>query len=284
MPEPTKTPDEMSDEELEAFINGEELEEKPAEEPEKQGDEKPEIPEEKEEPEEKPEEKPEDEEEEPEDKPEEKPASRREQLRISQLLERIKENGGKPQDELEKPTKPEGIKYEDELDGDEETIKRLNDDREKYGQDLYEQGRKEAAALSARQDAFEFKSMLTTEEPRVLAKYKFMDKDSDDFDKELTSAMVGKYLNFVGFDDQTKAAKNPVSYYEFVDSEMEFIQATAEKMTRESQTNLTTQVANTGLRPSGSSPSKSLNLNKAPEDMSNEELDAIIAQTIPQRK
>lgn len=285
MADSTKNPADMSDEELDAIINGEELEEaEPAEAPEEQG-ENPETP--KDEPAEADEEEAELEEtkEVPEEESEEKPMSRRETLRVNQLLARLKESGGTPQEkETPEQTKPTGIKYEDELDADDETIKTLNADREKYGQDLYAQGRKEAEELKARQDAFEFRSMLTSEEPAVLRKYSFMDKDSDDFDNEATSAMVGKYLNFVGFDTDTNVAKNPMSYYEFVDSEMEFAQALAEKMTRESQTNLTKQVANTGLRPSGSAPSKGLNLSKAPEDMTDEELDAVISQSIPNRR
>lgn len=126
--------------------------------------------------------------------------------------------------------------------------------------------------------------MLQAEEPYVLSKYTFMDKDSQDFDQEATSAMVAKYLNFVGFDEETKVARNPISYKEFVDAEMEFVQALAEKMARETQENVTRQAAQTGLRPSGAAPSKSLNLNKAPEDMTDEELDAIIAQSVPQKR
>lgn len=289
MATPAKSPEEMSDEELTAYLNGEELEEKPEEIPE-QG--KPEAPKEEEEQEEQPEEKkPEEKKEEDtevsekETEEEKKPVSRREQLRVNQLLEKLKSEGsGKPQEKAPEKQKPEAIKYEDELDADDDTLKKLNEDREKYAEERYQEGLRQAKALEDRQNAFEFRSMLQSDEPRVLGKYSFMDKESNDFDQEATSAMVAKYLNFVGFDEESKTAKNPVSYYEFVEAEMEFVQALAEKMARETRDNVTKQVANTGLRPSGSSPSRGLDLTKPAEDMSDEELDAVIASVIPSKR
>ena len=274
MDEPTKTPAEMTDEELDAYLSGEELVEKPVDP----------VPEDKETPEEE-EEKPEDKEEEPEkeepevpqEEPEEKP-SRRQQLRINQLLEKLKESGKTPEEqEPSQPTKPTGIKYEEELDADEDVIKNLNDDREKFGQEMYQQGLAQANALKQQQDAFEFRHMLTQEEPIVLQKYPFMDKDSDQYDEQYAAAMVEKYFDDIQFDANTRTARRPVSYLEYVESQMEFAAALAEKMARESHENVVKQAANTGLRPSGSSPSKGVNLNKAPEDMTDEELDAAIA-------
>lgn len=280
MAEPTKNPADMSDEELNAIINGEDLEDKP-DTPE-QGKE-PEAPEdvedkEKEEPEEE-EEAEEPEEEEPEDKPEDKPPSRREQLRINQILERIKNNegGGQPQDEPSKTKQtPTGIKYEDELDADEETITRLNADRENYAEERYKEGLRQAEALKQQQDAFEFKQMLTGDEPRVLAKYSFMDSNSEDYQPKVAEAIVSKYFDIARFNPETKVAANPISYLEFVEAEVEFAQEIAARTIEESRENITKQAAQTGLRPSGSSPGKSLDLSKSPEDMSNEELDAFL--------
>jgi len=289
MAEPiTKSPEEMTDDELDAYLNGEDVVEKPDESPE-QG--KPEAPEDEEKPEDKPEEKPAEDEEEPEkpeDKPEdeeEKPVSRREQLRVNQLLERIKsESGGKPQEKPSEKPKPEGLKYEDELDADEETLQKLNDDREQYAEKRYQQGLEQAKALEDRQNAFEFRQMLASEEPIVLQKYPFLDSKSPEFDEQIATALVSKYFQDTGFDAETKTAKNHISYLEYAEAQIELSTVIAEKMARETQENVTRQAGQTGLRPSGSTPSKSLNLNKAPEDMTDEELDAIIAQSVPPRR
>lgn len=290
MAEDIKRPEDMTDEELNAFLGEkpqEDIEEKPEKPEESETTEKKEEEtEEQEKEEEKHEEeaKPEDKEEKPVE--EEKPISKRQQYRIDQLIEKLKQNGVDPEEQVpskKEPTKPEGLKYEEELDADEETIKSLNDDREKYGQSMYEQGLKEAEALKQWQNAFEFKQMLIAEEPRVLAKYSFMDKDSEDYDEAAARAMVSKYFNFTGFDANTKTAANPVSYLEYVDSEMELAQALAERMSRETRENVTKQAAQTGIRPNGSAPTRKLDLTKAPGDMSDEELDAFLAQVIPKK-
>lgn len=287
---PNKAPEDMTDEELDAVLSGEPIE---GEVPEEVPEPKPEETETPKETEEKPkdeEEKPKEDEEEETPKPkedeEEKPVvSHRQERRISQLIEKLKKSGVETEEPAPKKTekKPEGIKYDEELDADEETITRLNDDREKYAEQRYQEGLRQAEAMQVRQDAFEFRSMLQTEEPRVLQKYPFMDKDSAEFDEENTAEMVAEYMDFVGFDEETKTAKRPISYFDYVDTRMEQAQRLAERMVRETHDNVVKQAANTGLRPSGSSPSKQLNLNKAPEDMTDEELDAAIALTIPRK-
>lgn len=287
-----KSPEEMTDEELAEFL-GEEQEpkEEPEEKPKKPEDSEAEDAEEDEEQEEEQSEEAEDEESEEEEQQEdeeEKPVSRRKQARLDKLakiFENIQSSDEESEEEAPKPKKPEGIKYQEDLDTDEDTAKRLEDDREKFGQAMYQQGLEQAKGLKQQQDAFEFKQMLTREEDLVRTKFKFMDPtDSEHFNEDATSKMVTKYLHFVGFDPQTKTARNPISYFDYVDAEMEMVQALAEEMASETQKNVTKQAANTGLRPSGSAPSKSLNLTKAPEDMTNEELDAMIELTVPTKK
>lgn len=281
MAEEIKSPQDMTDEELNAYLGIEEDKEekidKPEEKPEQQ--EKQEAQKEDEQEEEKPDDSKEDDsEEENEEDEEEKPISRRKQARLDKLA-KIWENiqgEGKSEEEPSKPKKPEALKYEDDLDADDEVIKKLNDDREKFGQAMYEQGLEQARALKQQQDAFEFKQMLKSEEPQVRTKYKFMDPADDKFNQELTDSVVKDYLHFTSFDPNTGTAKNPISYFDFVDARMQQVQALAEEMVSETQQNVVKQAANTGLRPSGSAPSKSVDLNKMPYEMSDEELDAII--------
>ena len=280
-----KFPEDMMDEELVQYLGEEQEPEKPEEKPKPKASEAEDQEElqEEEQPEKTKEE--DSEAEEQEENEEEKPVSRRKQARLDKLeklFERIQ--GGEAEEQAPtKPKKPEGINYKDDLDTDEETANRLNEDREKFGQEMYQQGLAQAQALKQQQDAFEFNLMLKTEEPTVRDRYKFMNPDDERFNPEATEAIVKDYLHFVRFDQNTRTAANPVSYLEFVEARMQMAQALAEDMVSETQKNVTKQAANTGLRPSGSSNSKKLDLNKAAADMSNEELDAMIESLVPSK-
>ena len=82
----------------------------------------------------------------------------------------------------------------------------------------------------------------------------------------------------VGLDANTGLVQNPnVRWKDFVESEFELADEIANTKVANSTRNIAQQAASTGLRPDGSQ-AKRLNLNKAPEQMSDEELDAIIAQ------
>lgn len=242
----------------------------------KEDEDKPEDKEEdKEEPEDKPADKPEDktdeDEEKPEDKPEKKP-SRREQSRVRDLLEKYGDPGDKP------AAKPDakGIDYEKELDADPELIKKLDDDRSKISQDSFNQGLEQSKSLM-------FHTRLEIDAPRVEAKYPQLDKNSDDFKPEAASDVNMLYLRLVGFDPKTKAVANPeIRYTEFVDTIFALANDLADVKVEKQVKEVKKQAAQTGIRPDGSR-TKKLDLSKAPEDMSDEELDAYLAQALPKR-
>lgn len=264
-----KDPATMSDEELDAILNPpDEVEEEVIEE---ESEEKPEPKEGEEESEEQEEEEEKEEPEAPEKGEEEQPQpSRREQLRISKLLEKY----GSPEAPKVPEKKPStALNYEEELEVDPETRKVLEDDREKYADQRYQEGLEQAKSI-------QFTTRLELDAPKVEAKYTFLDPSSEDFNPHTAEAMNNKYLSFVGFDPNTGRVRDAnIRYADFVEAEMEFANAVAERQIQESTKRVVKQAAQTSLRPDGSS-AKRLNLNKAPEDMSDEELDAMIASSI----
>lgn len=203
-----------------------------------------------------------------------KPPSRREQLRVQQLLEKMqqREQSKTP----EEVALPKALDYKEELEADDDTLKKLQDDRDRYGQDLYRQGRQEA-------DSILFTTRLEIDAPRVEAKYPFLDPTSDQFNERRADTLNRRYLHFVGYDPQTQTARNPdIRYSEFIEAEMEFARELAEKQVAEASQNIHRQAAQTGLRPGGNTAPK-LDLDKAPEDMTDDELKAKLATVFPTR-
>lgn len=253
---PQKTdPSSMSDEELDKAIDPE-IEEQESEEPDEPELEETEEPEEVEETEE----------EEP------KPPSRREQLRIQQVLSKLKEDREAPKPKAT----PDALDYEKALDADPELIAQLKADREKSNNAFYQQGIEQAKSI-------QFHTRLEIDAPRVEAKYPQLDKDSDKFNPELANAINTMFLSTVGYDESTDTVKNPnLRYAPYVESIFELAGEIAGEKTAEVTKHIKSQAAKTGLRPDGSS-GKKLNLNKPPEQMTDEELDAVIAQAVPKR-
>lgn len=219
--------------------------------------------------------KPEEDEEESPEKPkkddEPKPPSRREQMRIRQLLEKY----GDPEKPAEK-LKASGIDYEREIDADNDTKKKLTDDRQQAADTAYERGLEQAKSL-------QFHTRLEIEAPRIEAKYPQLDKDSPEFKPEAASDVNSFYLNLVGYDPKTKTVKNAdIRYGDFVEAIFTLANDLAEQKAQETTKEVKRQAAQTGLRPDGSG-SKKLNLNKQPHEMSDDELDAYLAQAIPSR-
>ncbi len=200
--------------------------------------------------------------------------SRRKELRIQKLVERLRSNGTQPQ--RRDDNKPKGLNYREALDADDETIQQLETDRNSYGQNRYAEGLEAAKTI-------QFHTRLEVDAPRVSAKYPVLDEDSDKFHAPLANSINQFYLATVGYDPGSDTVQNTkVRYADFVDSFMELVEETAATRTQASAKNIARQAAQTGIRPDGSS-AKRLNLNKNPADMTDEELDAIIAQGIPKR-
>lgn len=253
-----KDPKDMTDEEL-AEALGEEIkpkvEETPKEEPKLEPDEVPE-----EEPEEEPQIEPEEEE-------EEKPPSRREQLRIQQVLAKLKEAQAAPP----APTAPEALDYSTALDADPELIKKLQADRQASNEAMYKQG-------IAQANSIRFHTRLEIDAPRIETKYPQLDKTSDRFNPVLANAINTMYLSSAGYDPKTDTAASPdLRYGDYVESIFELGAEIAGEETQKTAKNIAKQAAKTGLRPGGNS-AKGLNLNKHPADMTDEELAAAVAR------
>lgn len=212
-----------------------------------------------------------------------RPISRREQLRVNDLLNKY----GKPSDKpLQKPRtqdKHPGMDYQNELEADPELVQKLEQDRQLVSDAAYQEGLNHAVVREWSRD-------LKFEAPVVSQEFPFLNpKDTENFNPAAANAMNQKYLNMVGYDPGDPAKGIPesvrhpdISYREFVESEMEFAEEIANQKIASTQKNIAQQAATTGLRPDGSA-AKKLNLNKAPEQMSDEELDAVIAQGLSQK-
>lgn len=216
----------------------------------------------------------------PNKEPTEKPPSRREQLRIRQVLDKLKQSGG---DQPATNREPGGLDYEEALDADPETIARLKDDRQKVSDESYRRGKEEFNAVN-------FRMGLRVDTPRVEGKYSQLNKESKDFNPALTDAINHMYLSTVGYNPGDpkqsipETVQNPdLSYLEYVDSVYELANTIAGEKTAMTAKNVAQQASQTGLRPDGSS-ARGLNLNKVPEEMTNEELNAVISQVIPPQK
>jgi len=204
---------------------------------------------------------------EPQKAPEEEPKpSRRESLRIQQLIARHREETKPPPLQT-----PGGLDYGEALDADPEVISQLETDRQSYGQALYNQGLQQVETVK-------WETRLEADAPKVESKYSQLDKESSDFNPALADAVNTMYLSTAGYNPQDGSVQNTtVRYSEYVDSIFELANEIAGEKVAKTSENIAKQAASTGLRPDGSA-TKRLNLNQDPGSMSDEELAAVIAQ------
>lgn len=195
---------------------------------------------------------------------EEKPPSRRESLRIQQLVEKLKAK----EEKADTKEKPEPLDYREALDADDEVVSTLESDRQAYGQNQYNEGLAEARKI-------QFHTRLEIDAPRVEAKYPQLDKESDEFNPQVADAINSMYLGMVGFDPNTgNVANSEIRYRDYVDGIIELANAVAGEKVQQSRTNIARQAANTAVRPGGTA--NRLNLNKSPDQMTDEELNTVI--------
>lgn len=211
---------------------------------------------------------------EPEAEPEKK-LSRRQELRLERLMSRIK--GDEP---TGKPSVEEALDYAEELEADDETLKRLKDDRDRVATENYNRGMEQSKVI-------QFHTRLEIDTPRVENKYPQLNSESEDFNPNLTTTINRMFLLHVGYNpgDPEKgipeSVANPgIRYGEYVDGIYELAKEMAGEQTAQTAKNLSGQASKTALRPDGSS-AKKLDLTKAPQDMSKEELAAAIKATVP---
>lgn len=213
----------------------------------------------------------------------EQPPSRREQLRVTQLLAKMREDQQTvtPASPTvpSTPTPPAGsIDYDKDLEGaDPETIRRIKEDRQRMADFAYNQGLEQTKSIR-------FHTRLEIDAPQIETKYPQLDKTSDKFKPQLANAINQMYLSAVGYDPKSDKVQNPdIRYKDYVESIFELGHEIGTEEARAATVQVTKQAAQTGLRP-GAQQAKTLNLNKIPSQMSDEELDAIIAQAVPPQK
>jgi hypothetical protein len=195
--------------------------------------------------------------------------SRRENLRIQQLLSKLH---NQPNANYEQPQAP--VDYSQMIDADPETLAALQQTTSQYGKQQYQAGLGQA---DERTKYSEFRTFLEIDAPRVEAKYKFLDKnDTANFRPHIANAVNEFYLSMVGHDaGSRKVNDSGIRYNEFTDAIVELANEIATTKVTSSTRNIARQASQTGIRPDGST-TKRLNLNKAPEAMSDEELRAYI--------
>lgn len=166
--------------------------------------------------------------------------------------------------------KPQGIDYKEVLNADEETIAQFETDRLATAESSFNHGLAQAKSI-------QFHTRLEIDAPKVENKYPIFDKDSPEFQPETADAINRWYLTSVGYDAKSDTVANPnVRYSDFVEGIMELADSMAGAKVETSKKNIAAQAANTGLRPDGSA--TKLNLNKAPQDMTDEELKTVITR------
>jgi hypothetical protein len=209
--------------------------------------------------------------EQPETPKEEQPMSRRAARRLEKLeglVQRLR--GPQPQPQR----KAEGIDYQKLIEADPEVYDQLTKASQDFGQAQFNAGLEQANSVR-------FHTRLEIDAPRVEGKYPQFDRNSQEFNPGLASAVNEWYLATVGYDPNTDSVRNAsVRYADFVEGIMELADAMAGVKTTRTTENIARQAANAGLRPDGSS-AKPLNLNKAPQDMTEAELNAAIGATMP---
>lgn len=212
---------------------------------------------------------------------EESQPSRRENLRIQQLVSKLRQQQPEgPSQPQQAPEVPDALNYSEKLNADEETLKTLESDRRNYGDTQYNRGLSEAQRIA---NTNIFHTRLEIDAPKVASKYSFLNKDSDDFHPVMANAVNEWYLASAGYDSDTGSVRNPdVRYAEFVDGIFELADEIAQQKVSTSRKNIAQQAAKTGIRPDGS-PAQKMDLSKAPSEMTTEELTAFINQNLPRQ-
>lgn len=196
-----------------------------------------------------------------------KPVSRRESLRIQKLLEKY---GTKPTAPPAPTVVPDTLDYEATLEASPEILQQLTDDRKRATETAYSAGLKQAEAM-------EWRTLLQIDSPVVESNHAQLNpRDKEHFHPAVANAVNSFYLTMSGYDAESNSPANPgIRYGEFVESLYELAEEIAATKVQTAKKNISKQAAQTGLRPDGSS-AKKLNLNQAPEDMTDEELDAYL--------
>lgn len=201
--------------------------------------------------------------------------SRREQLRVQDLLNKY----GPPPVSRPAP-QAKAPDYQELIDAEPEVYKQLEQATTQFGREQFAQGQNESLKQV---QTVKWETLLNMDAPQMESKYSVLDKESPDFHPAVSDALSRRYLQMVGYDPETGLVERPsIRYKDFIEGEFELADEIASTKNQETVKNVAKQAATTGLRPDGSS-AKRLNLNKDPQDMTMEELYASIGQTPPKK-
>lgn len=220
----------------------------------------------------------------------EKTPSPREAKRVQALIAKMKQTQQSAPVPAQSPTPPaeaKPINFRELIDAPDEVYATLEKAAEEYGKSLQATApapqQQQNQPIGNQTDTLRWEMGVKIDTPQVLAKYEQLNPDSPKFDAVVADALNMEYLHTVGFDEKTGLVANPnISYGEYVEARFELANLLAQERVQTTTRNVAKQAASTGLRPDGSQ-SKKLNLNQAPENMTDEELDAIISQAVPSR-
>lgn len=197
----------------------------------------------------------------------ETPPSPRESKRIKALTEKLAKANERKLTPDNQPSTPftereEGYQLEE-----------ANKIAQDYGAEQFSKGLAEAQAL-------EFKVNLRIDAPKVAQKYEFMNSDSDDYDAGRTGFINELYLRTVGYDPNNGHVRDAsIGYEEFVDGIVEAVDKSAAAKAADSATNIAKTVSQLGTRPNGES--RKAYQGDDPSQMSDEQLEAVINQSLP---
>lgn len=170
-------------------------------------------------------------------------------------------------DKVPEVHKPSGLDYKTALDADDETISQFEADRTAAAQTGFNEGLERAKSI-------QFHTRLEIDSPKVEKLY-----DELGVDPETRRQLDTWYLTTVGYNPQNDTvSNNNLRYSDFAEGLAGISESLSRNKTETTQKNIAKQAANTGLRPDGST--AKLNFNKAPEDMTDEELSAVISRSI----
>ena len=171
-------------------------------------------------------------------------------------------------DEPPKAPEPKGMDYGSELSADDETIKRLEADRQAAAQSSFNEGLERAKSI-------QFHTRLEIDSPKVEKLYEELEVDA-----AMRNQLDRWYLTTVGYNPQNDTVvNNNLRYSDFVEGLVGVSETLSRRKTQVTQKNIAAQAANTGIRPDGST--TKLNLNKSPQDMTDDELNAVLARIKP---
>lgn len=213
--------------------------------------------------------------------PAETPPSPREAKRIQNLVEKLKAKESAAAPSATPASLPGQFDFKTALDAEPEVIQQIEAEVARRVQEAEQRGANTASTQQANSTMFH--TRLEIDAPRMESKYPKIDPSSDSFDSVAANLLNQSYLSITGYDPKTGGASNPnVRYSDFVEGMMELADRMADEKTATVAKTIAKQAAKTGIRPGGAA-ARGLNLNQAPSEMTDEELEARIATVIPKR-